>query len=219
MSDLVTCHREVMEISIAAVEHLAVGDLARPTPCDGWSLHQLLAHMIGQNIGFAAAAASPDAGQDRAVFADRPVGDHPAVEYADSARRVIDAFSDPDLLSRTMYLPEVRGGMTFPARVAIGFHLVDYVVHSWDVARSLGTTVSFGDDVLSAALAVAEAVPEEAKGIDVATAFGLAVRIHGGSVLDRIVATLGRSPDWRAPRADGKFSAPPTPCAAVGLTN
>jgi uncharacterized protein (TIGR03086 family) len=208
MSDLVTCHRATMEMSISVVEHLAAADLVRPTPCAGWSLEQLLAHMIGQNYGFAAAAAAPDAGRDRAAFADRPVGDHPAMEYAGSARCVIDAFADSDLLSRTMYLPEVRGGMTFPARVAIGFHLVDYVVHSWDVATSLGVPVGFDDDVLAAALAVAESVPEEAKSGGAATPFRPAVRIHGGSVLDRIVATLGRSPDWRASRADGKFGAP-----------
>jgi uncharacterized protein (TIGR03086 family) len=208
MSDVVECHRAAMQVSIAVVEQLSAADLMRPTPCADWSLEQLLAHMIGQNYGFAAAAASSDAGRDMAGFADRPVRQHPVAEYADSARHVIDAFSDVDLLSRTMYLPEVRGGMTLPVRVAIGFHLVDYVVHSWDVARSLDVTVSFDDDVLAVALAVAESVPEQAKGVAGATPFRPALPFHGGSVLDRIVAVLGRSPDWSASRAGGTFGAP-----------
>lgn len=33
-----------------------------------------------------------------------------------------------------MHLPEVRGGMTLPVPVAIGFHLFDHVAHGWDVA-------------------------------------------------------------------------------------
>jgi uncharacterized protein (TIGR03086 family) len=208
MSDLVAHHRAAMETSITVVEHLVAADLLRPTPCAGWSLEQLLAHMIGQNHGFAVAAASPEAGRDRASFADRVVGDHPVAAYAGSAWRVIHAFADSDLLSRTMYLPEVRGGMTFPARVAIGFHLVDYVVHSWDVARSLDTAVDFNDDVLATARAVAEWVPEQAKGVGDDTPFRPAVRSDGGSVLDQIVATLGRSPDWAPPMADGTFGAP-----------
>jgi len=39
-----------------------------------------------------------------------------------------------------MYLPEVRAGITVPAPIAIGFHLVDYVAHGWDVARTLGAS-------------------------------------------------------------------------------
>ena len=48
----------------------------------------------------------------------------------------------------------------FPARQAISFHFVDYVVHSWDVARTLDLPLDFEPALLDAALAVAKAVPE-----------------------------------------------------------
>jgi uncharacterized protein (TIGR03086 family) len=185
-----------MRVSIAVVSQVGVDDLERSTPCAGWSLGRLMAHLIGQNNGFAAAAEGR--GQEPDVFADRPAGPAPAMEYAESAERVMTAFSPPALLDGTMYLPEVRGGMTLPAHLAIGFHLVDYVVHSWDVARSLGHEVEFGDEALAAALRVAQAVPDEARGLDGTTAFGPSVPVAGHSVLDQIVATLGRSPSWSA---------------------
>jgi uncharacterized protein (TIGR03086 family) len=197
VSELQRLHAEVMQISIAVVSQVEVGDLDRPTPCAGWSLGRLMAHLIGQNYGFAAAA--DGTGEDRAVFADRPVGEHPAADYAASAERVIAAFNRPGVLDSTIYLAELRGGMAFPASTAIGFHLVDYVVHSWDVARCLGRDVEFSDDALAVALSVAEAVPDQARSLDEAAPFRPSVPVKGDSVLDQIVATLGRAPDWSAP--------------------
>ncbi len=194
MTDVLDGDRRAVETTIGIVGKLAPDDLDRPTPCAGWTLGALLAHMIGQHYGFAAAAEGDS--QDAAVFADRPVGERPAVDYEAAARRVIDAFSTPALLEGTMYLPEVRGGMSLPATMAIGFHLVDYVAHGWDVAKSLGIAADFDDDVLQMALAVAEEVPEEAKGVDAMLPFRPSVSTSSADLLDRVVATLGRDPGW-----------------------
>jgi uncharacterized protein (TIGR03086 family) len=197
MADLVRSHRRVMESSVAIVSHVTVRDLERPTPCIGWTLRHLLAHMVGQNYGFAAAANGH--GHDRAVFADRPVSDLPASDYATSARMVIEAFGSPTLIEGGMYLPEVRGGMTFPASTAIGFHLVDYVAHGWDVAKCLGIAAEFDQEALQLSLTVAEAVPAEARTLDDRTPFRPIVPTTSTQMLDRIVATLGRSPGWTPP--------------------
>jgi uncharacterized protein (TIGR03086 family) len=197
MADLVHCHRSVLESSVAIVNHVTTLDLERPTPCIGWTIRRLLAHMVGQNYGFAAAADGKR--HDRAVFADRPVGEEPAAEYATSARRVIEAFAVPVLIEASMYLPEVRAGMTVPAPIAIRFHLVDYVAHGWDVARALGIAADFDEDALQLALTAAEAVPAEAQTLDDQTPFRPSVPTVSTSMLDRIVAILGRSPDWAPP--------------------
>jgi uncharacterized protein (TIGR03086 family) len=197
MTDLIQCHRSVMESSVAIVGQVTTLDLERPTPCIAWTLRQLLAHMIGQNYGFAAAADGN--GHDRAVFADRPVSDQPAADYATSARRVIEAFGVPDLIEGSMYLPEVRGGMTLPAPVAIGFHLVDYVAHHWDVATTLGIAVDFDDEALQLALTAVEAIPAGSQTLEDQTPFRPRVPTTSSSMLDRIIATLGRSPDWIPP--------------------
>jgi len=194
MADLVQCHRRVLESTLAIVDHVTTSDLERPTPCIGWTLGQLLAHMVGQNYGFAAAADGQR--HDRAVFADRPVGEQPAAEHATSARTVLKAFGVPALMEGSMYLPEVRGGMTFPAPIAIGFHLVDCVAHGWDVARTVGIAAEFDEDALQLALTVAEAIPVEAQSLDDQTPFRPRVLTASSSTLDRIIASLGRSPAW-----------------------
>jgi uncharacterized protein (TIGR03086 family) len=200
MAGLVHFHSSVLESSVRIVSHVTAGDLERPTPCTGWTLRTLLSHMIGQNYGYATAA---DGGiHDRAVFADRPVSDQPAADYAASARAVTEAFGAPSVIGRMMYLPEVRGGMTLSAPMAIGFNLVDAVAHGWDVARSLGIAAEFDDDALTVALKVAEAVPADAQTLDEESPFRPKVRAAKTgtpSMLDRVIATLGRSPEWTPP--------------------
>lgn len=197
MAGLLHLQRRVLESSIDIVSHVMAGDLARPTPCAGWTLGPLLGHMIGQNYGYATAA---DGGiHDRAVFADRPVSDQPAADYAASARGVIDAFGVPSVMARIIYLPEVRGGMTLSAFMAIGFNLVDAVAHGWDVAKSLGIAAEFDQDALKVALKVAKAVPAEAQTLEDRSPFRPSVPTASTSLLDQVVATLGRSPNWTPP--------------------
>jgi len=197
MAGLVKFHRSVLESSIDIVDQVTVEDLERLTPCAGWTLRQLLGHMIGQNYGYATAA---DGGiHDRAVFADHPVGDQPAADYAASARQVVEAFGVLSPPGSMMYLPEVRGGMTLSVPMAIGFNLVDAVAHGWDVARSLEVAAEFDEKALLVALKVAEAVPADAQTLDRLSPFLPSVTTASRSVLDRVVATLGRSPDWTPP--------------------
>jgi uncharacterized protein (TIGR03086 family) len=194
MAGLVQFHRSVLESSIDIVDHVTVGDLERPTPCAGWRLRELLGHMIGQNYGYATAA---DGGiHDRSAFADRAVGDQPAADYGASARQVIDAFAAPSVTGQMMYLPWLRGGMTLSAPMAIGFNLVDAVAHGWDVARTLDIAAEFDGKALLVALKVAEAVPAETQTLDELSPFRPSVPTSSTSMLDRVVATLGRSPDW-----------------------
>jgi uncharacterized protein (TIGR03086 family) len=153
--------------------------------------------MVGQNYGYAATA---DGGiHDGAVFADRPVSDQPAAVYAASALALMEAFGAPSLAGKTLFLPEVRGGMSLSAPMAIGFNLVDLVAHGWDVAKSLGVPAEFDANALLVALKVAEAVPAEAQSLDERSPFLPSVPTSSNSMLDRVVAALGRSPDWTRP--------------------
>jgi uncharacterized protein (TIGR03086 family) len=192
--DLIALDAQAVLGSVEVVARVTDGDLGRPTPCAGWTVGDLLAHMTAQHYGFAAASTGDG---DLAHWGTRPAGD--AVEgYRRSARHVLDAFAAEGVLGRRFPLPEV-GARPFSARLAVGFHLVDYVVHSWDVARALGgAAVEFGAEVLQVALTVAEAVPQGEARLAPGASFAPEVQWSGGSALDRIVAVLGRSPDWPA---------------------
>ena len=143
------------------------------------------------------AAAAGDGGDLARWQPGSPAAD-PVQEYAAAAGRVLAAFGADGVLDREFALAELSPVLRFPAAEAISFHFIDYLVHGWDVARSLGLDPpDYEPDLLAAALPVAQAVPDGelrkqglvpfAPGISVAGVLG---------VMDQIVAMLGRSPSW-----------------------
>jgi uncharacterized protein (TIGR03086 family) len=125
--------------------------------------------------------------------------DLPAIIFQPAPASVLRRRPPEGVLDRRFPLPEIAAGTSFPARQAISFHLVDHVVHSWDVARALGLGVDLAADVLDAALAVARTVPGGASRLAPGSAFAPALAWPGGSPLDQVVAALGRSPGWQPP--------------------
>lgn len=195
MSGVVELDARAVTASVAVVQAVQPGQLELPTPCEDWTLGQLLAHMAGRHIGFAAAARGED--DDLSVWADLPLGDDPATEYARAAAHVLAAFAEAGVPTRRLLLPEVHPRLRFPASTAIGFHLLDYVVHAWDVAATLDTAVDLDEELLSAALAVAERVPDGPSRLAPGAAFRPVVQLPAeASTLDRVLALTGRSPAW-----------------------
>jgi uncharacterized protein (TIGR03086 family) len=197
-SDIRPHHRTAMAASFDLVNAVTLDDLDRPTPCAGWRLADLLAHMTVQHYGFAAAARGD--GADLAVWQPTTVADavaaDPAGAYAKAAAEVLDAFSADGVLDATFALPEFGPGAAFPGAMAIGFHFVDYVVHGWDVARTINAPFELPTEVVGAVLPLALAVPDgefrEAEGSPFARAIS---STDTASDLDRILLHLGRSPD------------------------
>jgi len=119
----------------------------------------------------------------------------PAVDYANSARRVVEAFGAPGVIEGSRYLPEVRGGMTLPASTAS-----DSI--PWTPWRTGGTSPSpsaladFDEDALRIALTLARAVPAEANSLEDRTPFRPSVATTSTSLLDQVKAALGSPPDW-----------------------
>src|ERR1700743_232368 len=138
--DIRPSHRIAVLASVEVVSAVTADDLAKPTPCAGWNLADLLAHMTVQHRGFAAAARGH--GADEALWQPATVADAVAADpvgaYSAAATEVIDAFAGAGGRDSEFALPEFGPGAMFPAAMAIGFHYVDYVVHGWGVGRTLG---------------------------------------------------------------------------------
>lgn len=176
-SALQPLHRIAVLHTIDVVAGASPDDLALPTPCDGWTLRDLLAHMTVQHHGFAAAARG--FGGDPENWDVSTVVD-PLGTYADAARDAVDAFAAAT--GETPFaLPEFGPEVVVPGVMAIGFHLVDYVVHGWDVA--------------AAALAVALAVPDGEFRDAAESPFARAVDGASATDVDRVLRHLGRNPD------------------------
>ncbi|OBG12048.1 TIGR03086 family protein [Mycolicibacterium celeriflavum] len=200
--DLRPLHRLAVSASVDIVAGVTRDDLALPTPCAGWDLGDLLTHMTVQHNGFAAAARG--SGADLAVWDPATVADavraDPAGAYAAAAADVLEAFSADGVPDATFALPEFGKDAAVPGSMAIGFHFVDYVVHGWDVARSLGVPFALPAEVIEAVLPLALAVPDgDIRDMDNSPfAHAVTQDEEVASDLDRVLRHLGRSPGWRA---------------------
>lgn len=197
--DVRPLHRIAVLASVDVVAAVAPEDLRRSTPCAGWDLADLLAHMTAQHRGFAAAARGR--GADLAVWEPAAAADavaaDPAGTYAAAAAEVIEAFAADGVLDAMFTLPEFGPGAAFPGALAIGFHFVDYVVHGWDVARTIGAPFDPPPDVVAAALPLALLVPGGSARTAHGAPFGPVVATTDAvSDLDRTLSYLGRSPAW-----------------------
>jgi uncharacterized protein (TIGR03086 family) len=201
MPDVRPFHRLAVLTSIALVDSVRAADLGAPTPCAGWNLADLLAHMTAQHRGFAMAAKGfgNDPGVWRADAVMDAITADPAGTYADAARDVLAVFADDAALQASFALPDFGPNAKFPGAIAIGFHFIDYVVHGWDVAEAMGEAYALPDDVVDAALPLALAVPDgdfrDTPDAPFARALK-AVAAPGATNLDRILRHLGRNPDW-----------------------
>lgn len=195
MDDLRELDRDAVFASVAVAANLTRDDLGRATPCAGWSVADLLAHMIAQHQGFAAASAG--AGADPSVWEVRPLGEDPAWSYAAASLAVIAAFAEPGVEQQQFHLPAISSTLEFTAAQAISFHFVDYVVHGWDLAKSIDVPIEHTPDLLDAALALAATVPAGEARLTTGAAFRPVLDApEGAGQIERVVAMLGRSPDW-----------------------
>ncbi|MCX4097429.1 TIGR03086 family metal-binding protein [Nocardia sp. alder85J] len=194
MADIRELNRLAVDHSVTLVSRVTAADLGRATPCSGWNLADLLSHMIVQHHGFAASARGQ--GADPAIWAPQPLSDDPVAEYAEAAADVTAAYAESGVLERYFDLPEFAPGFRAPGSLAIGFHFIDYVVHGWDVARTLGLDYRLDDTLAEPALGIATAVPDGTERLQPGAAFAPSLSSPTTDPLERILTLLGRSPGW-----------------------
>ena len=184
-----------MQATLDALSGWSLAMADQPTPCAAWTLRDLLAHMTVQQRGFARAVT----GERTAVADWAPVFDpDPVGAYTASCAEVLDAFAALTDPNAPVLLPEIRDE-PLPAAMVVGFHLVDNVVHAWDVAVTLGARPELDDDLLAAGLAVARAVPDDERRDQDGAAFAHSLPVPAGAAaLDEILLLLGRDPSWSA---------------------
>jgi uncharacterized protein (TIGR03086 family) len=199
MENIIELHRRAVAGLRPVVDRVTPADLDRPTPCAGWDLRALLEHMTGQDRGFADAVRAARAGEevDVSAFAAHPLGPSPAATLTAGLDEVVAAFADG--AESPVLLPEF--GARLPLPTVAGMHLVDTLVHGWDVAAALGVQAGYAaelaPDVVAAALAMSEQVPDDASREAPDAPFGHALPAPADAdPWTRTLTLLGRDPAW-----------------------
>lgn len=169
--------------------------LTCPTPCERYSLGDLLDHVSGLSVAFRDAAAKDlGAGTDQGPSAD-------AGRLSDDWRSRIPCRLDA--LATAWRRPDAWEGMTraggvdLPAEVAGRVAMNELVIHGWDVARASGQPFDCDPAVLDACMEFVSEVSAPGQEVDREGMFGPVVDVPAdASLLDRVIGLSGRDPRW-----------------------
>jgi uncharacterized protein (TIGR03086 family) len=121
----------------ALVDGVPDGAWASTTPCPGWTVADLVGHVVTGNHLFAAALEGGD---------PPPSGEPRPAAYRESATALRSAFVRPGALERDVSIP----AGTMPAAVALHIRITELLVHGWDLARATGRSTAVLPDDLAA---------------------------------------------------------------------
>jgi uncharacterized protein (TIGR03086 family) len=125
---------------------------AGPTPCDDWSVTDLVEHVTGGNHWAALILRGAKAGEAMAqVKAGAFTGDSNA-DYLAATKAQQAAFDEAGALGRTVdhFIGPV------PAARFLGMRTGDLLIHSWDLARAIGADERLPEPLVRAGLAIYE---------------------------------------------------------------
>jgi len=179
--DLINALEQTFQHAHGVISGVRPDQYDNKTPCEEWTVRDLLSHMIGVVAGLGAAAA----GSPGAPF---ELGADPAGQFESAAASTLAAWRTPGVLERVID----AGPGPMPGRVLASINLLDTATHTWDLATATGQPADLPDEVAAAAMeaSLATISPELRPG-----RFGAEIAVPDNTgPTQRLVAFLGRTP-------------------------
>ena len=160
-------------------------ELSFATPCDGWTVRDLLDHMNDEHEAIVVGLLGP-AELDR----------DPRVAFGSAAGRWRRAFAEFGS-DKTVLVPKF--GMSFPVDAVLGVHLADMVAHTWDLTVATDRLLPIPEPIVIEAAGMADVIPDSGD-LRGPKGYGPVLPMpQDASALDRLLRRLGRDPAWQPP--------------------
>ena len=128
MSDVQDNYRLVSGGFDAAVRAVAPDQWGTQSPCEQWTAHDLVTHVVENHRGV---IASVRGGESEPLGA----GEDPKLAWENATRAIREITGDPEAVGREIDGPAGK----MPVGQIIGqFMAMDVLVHTWDLARTIG---------------------------------------------------------------------------------
>lgn len=179
-------HRSTAAAFTAIVDR--VGDWDVPTPVPEWRARDIVGHLVTWFPAFLAAGG-----------VDLEPGPAPTDDPAGAWRHQVDQvqrlLDDPDRAASTFAHPHVG---ELPLADAVDrFYTADVFMHTWDLARARGQEIHLDPDRCAALLEGLAPIEDVLRG---SGQYGPAHPVDPSArVQDRLMAFIGRDPDWAPP--------------------
>jgi uncharacterized protein (TIGR03086 family) len=146
---------QASDVFEATVARIPEGAWDSASPCAGWTIREVVGHVVGTMIEASAIVRgdpfSRDPSRPGEATGDDPVS---ALRAASGAARAAVRTAD---LARATETPRGRGTVA----EALAFPAADLAVHAWDVAHASRWHLLLPDELLAHVVHTAEQVPEE----------------------------------------------------------
>ena len=138
------------------VDGIEPSQLDDPSPCDEWTVRDVLNHITSGATMFAVCVRDGSISDEQ--LGELMVSDNLGTDYKgafrDASAAALAAFDEPGAVDKMVKLP--FGEM--PAGMAINIAIFDVATHTWDLARSTGQQMQLDPEVLAAAYELAQAM-------------------------------------------------------------
>jgi uncharacterized protein (TIGR03086 family) len=163
--------------------------LADPTPCAEFDVRALLAHLLFWGPSLIGAA------RKQAVAPAESAADLTAHDWAAALDSHLDelatAWGDPAAWQGITYM---GGPMELPAPLVGGMVVGELIVHGWDLARAIGATPHWDDDLLRDTYDDTAATTDQGRAMGI---YGPEVPVPATApLIERILGLTGRDPAW-----------------------
>ena len=163
--------------------------LTSTTPCDDYTVQQLMNHIVGWVQVF-------EAGCNGRTFEGDPsayvCGPDAADEFARLAASVVAGWTELGFDREV----QISGGSMMPAVMVFNMTVMEYMAHGWDLASATGQPNPYSEEEAAEVLARAKAtLPPEYQGEGMA--FGAVVPVADDApAIEQLIGFLGRDPGW-----------------------
>jgi len=185
--DVVTQYRKAVDGWRTRLDAIDLDRLGDPTPCDDWTVHDLVNHVVGEELWTSPLMDGRTIDEVGSRFDGDLLGDDPLTAARAAAAEALAALSGP-LEGRKVHLSYGDED----AEEYIRQLIADHLIHSWDLAVAIGADAQLDRDVVDE-VAIWYADREELY----RSAGAVGPRVEGGGdAQSDLLAASGRRPRW-----------------------
>jgi uncharacterized protein (TIGR03086 family) len=181
----------------AVIAAIAPDQLPLPTPCDEWSVADVINKMVASTLLFSAfgSRTEPDPTLDL-VHPKHIIGDDPLGAYQTAAAGCRAAWRADGALDGTA--PSTIGEA--PAKAVLHARIFDTTILSWDIATATGVAHGIEEVQATYVTRIARALVPAVRSHNAAR-YKPALELDGADPVAELIGITGRDPAWTPPAA------------------
>ncbi|WP_205327853.1 TIGR03086 family metal-binding protein [Glycomyces sp. YM15] len=185
---------EAHEALLNAVKGVGEDQWHLPTPCDQWTVTQVLQHAAGDQLAYYAAITGGEGPAENPFAPSGTLTADPVALLVAATEAAATAWGSVAADDAAVPVPVPPN--TLDAVTGVGACALDAAVHAWDIAKATGRAQPLSENAASAILVAAKQIVEPLRAWG---AYAPALEPQDGDdAVAALLRYLGRDPEWTA---------------------